>query len=274
MIKFAEIDYRKILYDLSSEYKLRRGPQFNLGMIAKNCGVQNSYFSKMLALEAHLNEDQLYQICEYFELEKIESEFIFLLYRHQRSSHSGRKKKLKEEIVIFKNKHLRTENNVKATVIKEGQSEMNHYFLSPQIQIVHLLLEIERFQKDPKLIQNLLNMTTPQYESIVETLLNLKLIEQTDKGIKMLNNNLFLSKDSFIMPAYHTMMKAQAQGKINTLLPSEKYSLSMLFSCDDKVFDHMRDRFIQLIKELNQLARDSKETTDVYQVSIDLFPWT
>jgi len=271
---FKENDYRKILQNRISDFKNKDSQKFSLLKIAKYCKIQSSYLTKILKSESHLNEDQLYLILDYLKFNENELLFITLLHRYQRSSLAPRKKKIETEIKKIKSKYLATEKHLKATLIKDESSFSTQYFLTPQLQIIHLLLSIPAFKNNYKLISKYLNISEEQFDYFIKTLEEMKLIKVEHTKVEILNNHLFLSKNSVLISAYHNLMKTNSINRINSLSTNEKYGLSVLFNSDKHAFDQIRIKIINLITELEKDIREKEEYSEVYQLSIDFFPWT
>ena len=267
-------DYRKILYEQALRLKRRNGSGFNFGNIAKSCQLQSPYLSKVFKCEAHLSEDQLYLIVEYLNFDEKEVAFIELLYRYQRSSIPRRRKALKESIRKFKDSQLKTEKHLVAESIEADETSKNQYFLNPQFQLVHLLLETKVFAKDPGLLIQKLNLSKSRFEKILLELEKLGLIKRSDKKISVLKNHFFLSKDSPIAPMFHTLMKNYASPRVQGLESDEKYGLSVLFHGSEDSFDSVRGRLVQLLKDVEAEVTSERSANELYQLSIDFFPWT
>ncbi|MGE3608979.1 MAG: TIGR02147 family protein [Bacteriovoracaceae bacterium] len=268
-----EKDYRKILQARALALKLKHGKNFNLNEIAKVAGVQSSYLTKVFNRDVHLNEDQLYSIVDYLEFDPIETEYINLLHKLLRCSLPKRKKQIEIEIRYFKNKFIKTEKEILAPVVSKDSFAVE-YFLAPQLQIVHLLINLPQFKNDPSLIARHLNISSSQFDVYLKTLEEMKLIELNGSKIKVLKNHLFLSKDSTIATAYHNLMKTNSINRLNSLLPTEKYGLSVLFNANKDAFDLFRLKLIQFIQEIEKEVVASEDSTELYQMSIDFFPWT
>ncbi len=271
---FSTNDYRKVLHRQASQLKRGRGLEFNFGTIAKKCHIQSSYLSKVFKEESHLSGDQLFLLVEYLEFNGDEIEFIELLFKYQRSSLPHRRRRLKESIRAFREKKLRTEDHLSADIINSKSSLSEQYFLSPQLQLIHLLLGIKSFKEDQSLILNLLNISSQQYEVFLARLEAMNLIKRNGPKLSIVKNHFFLSKDSSITHAYHSLMKTNAFSRIDGLTKNQKYALSVLFNGTQENFDSIRNKFLNVLKEIEREVTTTSNPTEVYQLSIDLFPWT
>ncbi|NQZ02379.1 MAG: DUF4423 domain-containing protein [Bdellovibrionales bacterium] len=267
-------DYRKILHERASMLKRRNGVRYDFRNIAKSCQVQSPYLSKVFKRDAHLSEDQLFLVVEYLGFEDDQSRYIELLFRYQRSSIPQRRKLLKSAINAFKESQLRTEDHLQAEAVGKSERINDQYFLNPHYQLVHLLLETPRFNERPEALVQFLSLSSSRFEQILLELERLQLIERKGGSLRVLKNHFFLSKDSPIAPVYHTLMKNYASPRVQGLSGAQKYGLSALFHGNQQTFDSVRSRLIELIKQVE--AEITKETSgdELYQISIDFFPWT
>ena len=269
---FQKRDYRKILHTRALEKKYKQGLSFT--KLAEMCQVQPPYLSRVFKEEAHFNEDQLFLLSDFLGFDEDELLYIELLFKYQRSSLAQRKRKLKQQIQELKNLKLKTEDHLEAETVS-SQNELNQqYFLSPKLQLVHLLLSLKKYKEDPDLILRKLNLSNQQYQVLINQLAQLSLIEVKKDKISVKKNHLFLSKDSPITAIYHALMKENAASRIHGLHQDEKYSLSVLFNGKKETFNSVRSKLITLLGQTENEVRMEKNSQELYQLSIDLFPWT
>src|SRR5262245_46180961 len=90
-------DYRHVLRQFIHEKKAT-WTSLTDQEIAKNCGIQKSYFSRVLSGHADLSADQIFKIADYLGLKPVELKYVQLLLEYARSSVPKRREKLQREI--------------------------------------------------------------------------------------------------------------------------------------------------------------------------------
>lgn len=266
-------DYRFALKDRFFELKNIYGNHFNSSDLAGICGLQRTYFSKVINSRAHLNEDQLFEVLEYLKFNDKEKEYLTILSQSQKSQNAIRKELLAKDALSLRKKFLKFDNDLVMEKVST-RDEIKDYFLDPFIQIVHIFCTIPKYAKNPERIRDTLELELLHWQNIINSLLSMKLIEINDNQIKVVKDSFFLASDDSLAKSYHILAKNNANFKLPKLNDSNKNSFSTVFSCSEKSWLKIRSLYKQTFLEMEKIVANDKNESGVYQLSFDLFPWT
>lgn len=271
------LDYRKYIGDkLKIAKKLNN--KFNYSYFAKHTQVQNTYFSKVIRQEAHLNSDQIFLIGEALELKENEKEYLSLLHEYNRSVVSKRKSLISERIKQLEKDFDKLEGYLRATFVSpEKNIDLAKYYLSPLNILVHMCLTVPSYNHATEKIAKALNITNEDLENTLHLLVDLKIItpakNKTEGKFEILQPALQLSKDSIYTNPHHTLMRYKCQDKITSLPMDKKKNFSVTFSADSATQKNIYKEFLAFITKIEELAR-SAAPEEVYQLNFDFFSWT
>lgn len=269
------LDYRKLIKDLSQQFKRDSDKNFKYADLAIFIGVQPTYLSRVYNGEAHLNSDQLYRLCDFFLLSTEESEFLFLLVEWEKSSYHIRKNKLKKKIDQIKQNQCSTGSFLHAKKIDPQNIEkMSQYFLEPYAPVVHSFFSIERFSKNPNLIANEIGLSPQKLKSVLILLENLNLIvfDQNLERYKMNSDHLHLEKNSSINDGYQKLSRMMSADYSSRLISDEKHQYCVNFGTDPETYKSIYHEFNLFISKVEKLVRTSTPT-QIYYLDFQLFPW-
>ncbi len=271
-----EKDYRVALRTRLHHLKHSLGKNFSTQNLAEECGVQRTYLSKVLNGGAHLNEDQLYAAMQFLKFSETENEYLNLLHQYQRSQQKNRKEILRKKIEEQRNGGVKADRHLSTKLLEKDQEDVFFlkYFLTPHVQLVHMLLTIEEFQKNPSRIREVLEIEDSAFQEIIERLFQLQLISQQKDRMVAERQQVFLSSSSDLFEPYHLAAKTQALSRLKKLKREEKNSTSLLMTCSRESWLKVRSRFVEFMKEIEQVVVADENPTGVYQLSVDLFAWS
>lgn len=270
---FSINDYRDIIKRRQLQLKNTLGKHYTLANLADEIQVQRPYLSKVVSKHADLSDDQLFLAIQFLKFNFNESHYIRLLHQYQRSGIRSRKEKIKHEIEEYKKKLLNADEHLNSIIDKKSPN-LEKYFLNPNVQLVHMFLTIEVFRKDYKKIAAYLDLSIPDVETILEDLIQLNLIKIDDTSIEIQKEHLFLPKSSSLFQAHHLMSKINAQNKLNKVPKDKKNEVSTIFTCNEETTDKIRLELVEFLKKVEKLVTEDQHPTEVFQLNLDLFPWS
>lgn len=268
---YGEIRYPKILSTVIAERK-KINTKINFQQMSSAARIPKSYLSRVIHGKANLNEDQMELICSYLSFDEDETDYMQLLLAYERCSLRQRKIKLKKRINAKQAQKLNTEQHIDSASPANMLISSDDYYLDPIIQIVHVSLTIGRFQKEPHLLCSALNISKEKLESTLIQLEKMNAISRHAKGVKVLVNDIHLSKDSRLYQVWRNQLKFISINQLNSLPVDHCYSFSVLFSADESARVTIQNAFLEYLNKIKDIveAAPKKET---YQLSFDLFPW-
>lgn len=269
------LDYREFIKnEINLSKKINN--KFNYSFFAERAGVQNTYFSKVLKLEAHLNSDQIFLLSDALELKEKEREYLGLLHEHSRSVINKRKSALNQRIKALEREFEKLEEHLIAkTVAPEKNTDLARYYLNPFNTLVHIFLTVPYFSKNPLRIAESLRLSETELESILYLLVDLKIIAPDGEGggFKVLQEALHLSKESIFTNPHHTLMRYRCLDRITNLPAEKKKNFSVTFSADEKTRKEIYEEFLKFASKIEKMVGHAA-SEEVYQLNFDFFPWS
>jgi uncharacterized protein (TIGR02147 family) len=269
---YSATDYRKILTFLVEREK-GKGIDCNFSKVAEAIRVQRPYLSKVMNGAAELSEDQMHLVCEFFDITGDEKDYLDLLLQFSKSGLKERKDFLKKQIYKMQAVKLDIKNNLDVKEVKPDNLLFNEYFLNPHMQIVHVALNIKRFQHIDNLT-DLLNINSVALADILRKLETLKLIEFKNNRYVVINQTMHLPKNSNLLHPHQALLRVKSiEHQQNKSLDSGNYAFSVTFSADEEARKKIQEDFLKYLKSVQKTVQNAG-TEEVYQINFDLFSWT
>jgi transcriptional regulator with XRE-family HTH domain len=272
---YDHLDYKSLLREELELRKSALGNRVTFERMAKACGVQKTYFSRVLNTDAaHLSQDQLYQACLYLGLTKDERRFVSLLLEHERATVSRRKEDLAAEIDAIRKRRSRSESYLRETPTASLPSAAAAYFLDPEAILVHVFMTTETFAGNVREIQRRLHLSDHRLSEILAQLQQHGLIGLDDAGgYRVLVDRLHLPADAEIYPAYRVMQRLKTVERLRQLDGDHAYSFSAVFTADEATRHLVKGKLLKLLGEIEPAA-SSAPAQEVFQLNLDLFDWS
>lgn len=272
MSTFSNLNYKVLLKDKIIELKRKNSLRFTFEALARACRVQKTYLSKVLNHEGNLNTDQLYRACEFLRFSQEEIDYIFLVYEYANTQIDSRKKKLHEQILVYKKKSEKTESHLPLQTQSTQTADLVTYYSDPNLILIHMFCSIRRFAEKPELIGEFLGLTKERINLRIKELTQLGFLEKAGSGVQVLKDNTHLSKLDVMYKVYRSQMRLKALEKMNKE-ESPQYSFSVVFSTDPMIRDRIQEGFMNFLKETQKLVQSGNEE-EVYQMNFDLLGWS
>lgn len=269
---FNILSYKSAISKILLEKKKLR-PQMTFENMAKACGVQKAYLSRVLRHKGHLNSDQLYLAAKFLKLTNLETKYLLKLLQLETTVVEERKNLLQKQLDDIRQQSLSTEARTKVDVIPLNKEIFSEYYTDPNFSLIHMFLTIEEFAKDKYKICSHLNIERDKLDIYLDKLEEMKIIRLEVNKIQVLKDNLHLPESSYLIKAFRTLMRIKSLEKIDKVKEKEAYSFSVAFSSEPKVHDQIREKFLIFLEEVQTLVQKSNEK-QVYQINFDLFKWS
>ena len=210
----------------------------------------------------------------FLKFSQAEKDYLSLLHSYQRSGLAERRRKMKAELEDLRQASLRADEHLETDKNQgSGLQGYEDYYLDPMVQLVHMFLTVKHYEKNYSEVAKLLNLTEDKWNDILNKLINLRLIEVHKNKIVVLQEHLMLSNDSPLVSAYHINLKSLATSKLFSVPNKKKNSISTLFTCSKDTAEMIRFNLIEFLKSTEKLVTSDENPSEVYQISLDLFPW-
>lgn len=263
--------YKTIIKMKIDSLKENRLKSFSLGSVAKTCGIQKTYISKVLNHDGHFSSDQLYSICSVLKFTPKETSYLFLLFEYEKSENSKRRDALKKELDKVRSNYLKSENYLTNKELPQNNLTLK-YHLNPNALLVHMYLTIPKYRLNIDSISQKLNITKPELLNILDLLQDLQYISYTGSKIEVLKENIHLSKDSELYQFYKTLVKVKTIEKIQNDSASMDYNFSVMFSSNEEAKKEIQEHFMSFLKKVEEIVKKAK-SEEVYQMNFDLISW-
>jgi hypothetical protein len=250
-----------------------RDPRANARALADACRVQKTYLSRVMNRDGHFNADQLHLACQYLGLNQKEKKYVSLLHEADRSVVQDRKNTLLREAKKMQAKALNVESYFSAESLAKNALQSSQYYLDPTMQLIHLFLTIPRFAKNPRLIEEKLDLARPELEDRLAKLAALKIISWDGTKCTVLKGLLHLSPDSDVYPFYRILVRTKAIEKLQKTVSKKDYSYSLWFSADEATRKTVQENFLEFLLAIEPVIKAAPEA-DVYQLNLDLLSWS
>lgn len=267
-------DYRQVIKKLIDEKK-SKDSSITYASFAEVIGVQKTFVSKVLKELAHFSDDHLHLAFEYFQFNDIETQYMKLLYDHNRSGLNKRKSKLMKEISRIQEEQRQFHVHTRAEMQKpELTTEMAEYYLDPLNLIVHAHMGIPKYQNQPSLLSNALGISQEQLQTCLQTLQRLKIVQAQGKKIIPMKEALHLDVRSMFCKPHQMLFRIRSQERLMDLTPESRFMLSTTFSGTEEMKAQIQEHFLIFMKQVEKLIQNAEISEKVYQLNFDLFPWT
>lgn len=267
-----EYKYSKdILINYIQEQK-KIGNNITYQSIADDLRMQKSYLSKITSGNAHFNKDQIYLLSQSLKLDEEQKDFLFLISDFERASINEYKDELEKKVLKTQKENTKSESYLTKEVSHLSSQKIQHYYLYPEIQLVHLSFGISKYRKDPRRLKELFNINDELFTDILKILTELNLVEVNKDNIKLLRSNMHLPKESPFFHQWQLQLKLKSLEWIKAINSDDKYNFTVSFTSDDNDKENIRLEFMKFLKKVEGIVKKSK-SKNIYQMNFDLFKW-
>lgn len=272
---FKYLDYKKLILDLL-EVKKKMNSEVSQQKMAEHIRVHSPFVSRVFSGKADFSHDQLFKICQYFDLNKIQSDFLHLLLEYSRTGIASRKKALKKEIEDFQENELDVKKNLDASMIGKEKS-LNYllYYSHPLYSIVHAYMHIPKFQLKPLLLKEVLGLEEPEIQRFVEDLVKHDFLEWDSRALayKVKQNNIHLESGSPLVSSYRSMMRIASLQQIQSMPHDHLMAVSATVTISRETKNAIQAEMLECLQRIKSLVGKS-DPDEVHQINFDFFPWS
>ncbi len=264
-------DYKFIIKNklklLKSEF-----PGISLQKIAQNINIQYTFLSKILNSDSvHISEDHLYKFCKNLFFNEDEIEYLFLLRSKESSECPDRKNHLIKKIKNFQTIHQNTKLEIQNKKILQTEYDIKYLF-DPYIMVVHAALSIHQFQKNPKNLCTLLQLSLNKIEEyliILEKLEYIKIGKNNFEIIEVFDKFPHFSPDHPLTRIHQMSIKSFLLNRLSQTSESDKESFFVTFTMDPNGFQKTKSLFRKFISDVQKITFEGQRK-NLYQLNFDL----
>jgi uncharacterized protein (TIGR02147 family) len=226
--------------------------------IATQLRMHPTMISQVFKGDKHLTREQAVDLCEYFGLPELETDYFLALVDFERAGSKRLTLKIKKQLESLKLRSLKLAARlpVETKLTEEARAV---FYSDWSYSGVRLLSSIEGFQNIDQ-ISEYFGIPKTKVAKIIDFLLHQGLCVAEDGKIKMGPKQTHLEADSPLIQRHHSNWRLKAIQRYEKLTEKELcYSGPM--SIGRKDFERIREMLTQLIQQTTKIATDSKEET-------------
>ncbi|MGZ3797687.1 MAG: TIGR02147 family protein [Pseudobdellovibrionaceae bacterium] len=263
---FEQNDYKEALklYIRKKEKSVQRGAFKNL---AEYLGVHATLVSQILSGTKDFTEEQIFSVCEFFGIPKLESHYLWILVQIERAGSIKLKKhyiELKEQL---RNQALNLSNRVeKAHELTESEKAI--FYSSWFYSAIQVATTLDR-NVDFEFICERFNLIPTKAREVLDFLIQIQMIKEKDGRFFPGTTSTHLENKSPFIAKHHTNWRLKAIEATENLLDEELiYSANVTISRVD--FVRLREEMVQLVQRFLTVVKDSP-AEDIAQFNLDFF---
>lgn len=271
-------DYRAAIKSRLQELRPLR-PGLTLRKVADKIPIQYTYLSKALNdARTHLNEDDLFQLCQVLEFFPPEIDMLLLLRAAQTAELPARKAFIERKLQKAR-KGLVVRAQVRDSTEQVGLAGVSRdleYLTDPFSVLVHVSLSVPAIRRDPRQLAGMLGITSARLKDILKRLALLDFIEMGVGPFNVTavkNGRLYFSREHPFMRVHQQLFRTAIQEQLMRLGEEDKESYMRTFTSDRETFERIRAEFREFLKRVEKLVVPSKNE-HVLQFNFDCFVWT
>lgn len=244
----------------------------SLREVCEATGIQPPYLTKVFKHDAHLTEEQIFQLALYLGLSDDEQEFLFLLLRYAKTSARTFRQNLSEKIKLFREKKLQFSQFDDSSSIPQTDSEsmrLIEFFLSPNQQTIFKALRIPKYRNNPYLLCQKLEILESEVDDTLIRLDRLRLISRNGSQISIVGPEPRLRESHALIAHHHKNWRIESL-KRHFPKQNENLKISVSIATNLKSQHAFKAKLQKLVDEfVEEGAKD--QPTQVVQLNIDLF---
>ena len=255
--------YKMFLRDVINENSSKKGYQLKLSQVAK---CQQSYISKVINSDAHLNPEQTMRLCEFFKFNDEETEFFFDLVQLEKTNYLPLKQQLLRKVAKYRSKSEELSNILKTT---SKEVDLNpKYYATWFWMAIHMATGIAKFQ-NPVEIAKGLNLSLSLVMNVLKDLQEMELIQNIDDRWCIHPAHLHLPKSSYLNQIMHSNWRSQASLIAQTQDPSNLH-YTVVQSHAEKEFKQIKETLLELVEKNRAIIKKSQDDM-ISCLNIDFF---
>jgi len=267
---YAHTNYKELLENLMENNNLGLEKKIKYADMAQAARIQSPYLSKVLRGNADLNEDQLFLLCQFFQLNEEQINYVMLLASKNKTTNPERQQYLDKQLIKLINKKKKLASRLTNTSTKNIDPSPE-YYLNPIIQIVHQYLFIKEYQNNIDKLKITLGLKDNQFSNILKTLEELKLIKNRGKKTIALSQDLYLKPSSPLSLPHLKLIRQHSLEKVSVSSDDHKV-FSATFTASKKSYLKLKESYLKFLEDCKTISSESNPER-VYQLNIDMFPW-
>lgn len=223
--------------------------------LAKAAGMHPSYLSRILHQSIHLTPDQAAGLCNFWNLDRDETNYFMNLVHLARAGTPNLKRIIEAELKIIRDKHQNLGESLPAEKV-DTQKE-NLYYSAWYYCAVHVLLTIPKMQTEAAISEKL-NLPLNHVRKVLESLENLNLAKRNKNRWEPTKSNIHLDNESWMAAVHHINWRTKITDRIQFKNPEDLH-FTGLHTLSTSDFKKVKSLLLETIVKVDKIVRPSPE---------------
>jgi len=234
--------------------------------IATACGCHTSFISQVVNSHLHLTPDHAANLCHFWGLTELESEYFSNLVDLERSSSVVLQKKIKSRISTLKKRNKTLSERLVVDTESEENSAKEYYYSSWQIMAIHVCCSLPK-KNTASNISDRLKLPIEFVNRTLNELCQRGYLDELDDGYHVTDKDLHLKSDSSLVCNHHRNWRSFAMSKFGED-SQESIHYSTLFAMSRADYNKLQQMMIDFINDSRDIVKSSKEE-ELYYLNLD-----
>ncbi|HNY30134.1 MAG TPA: TIGR02147 family protein [Fibrobacteria bacterium] len=264
---YATDDYRAWLKERYEERK-RSNPHFSYRFMAQRVDMDPGHLVKVLQGRLHLSENKLGPIAKLFGLDARGERYLLALVRFAKA--------VRKEEVEARWEELQALKDVQTRELAQDQYDFYSSWIPTALRG---LLSLEEADQSPSHLAGRLHPTPSETElsRALDLLIRLGLVETSDQGRLRIADKHIRTGDLWkekTVRAFQRETLRLAEASLDDIPPRRRDVTTLTLTLAERDLGLLRERAAEFRRDLIRLAEESDPADSVYQVNIQIFPFT
>ncbi len=259
-------DYKEYLHSLEED----QGRGFR-ARIARKLNCQSAYISQVLGSEAHFTLEHADLLNQLLGHSEVQAQYLLLLVQYSRAGSMSLRKHFLKQIEDEQHKRSRLKERLQISGVDDHHQSL--YYSSWKYPAIHVAISLPDY-KSPNTISEALGISLSEVRSILEHLIEMRLIVEDDGWYSISKHRVHLADNSPFISQHHSHWRYKALESLNHSRPEDQprrlhYSSVVTLSKTD--IDLIREHLVKQIESTKSIIRGSEEE-EIYGFNLDFYP--
>lgn len=267
MSLYKHNDIRDYIKELLS--KRPRGGRGELQMIAKSLGVHSTLISQIMSGMRSFTDDQAHELCQYFELNEVESEYFLLLVQIERSTTSKYKTFLKNKLSDFRQQSEKISKSfTHENELTDAQKSI--YFSSWKYSAIRIYCSLNSKGQSLENIMSKFNLTRTKALQMIDFLCESRLCEKKEEFYFVGQQRVYVDKGSIYFQKHHSNWRFKSLEKSETPTDDDKL-YTVILGVSQKDYLKFKDEVTKLLSSFSKTLEQTENPDQLVCFNCDLF---
>lgn len=238
-----------------------------LKQIAEYLGVHATLISQILSGSKDFTEEQIFAVCEFLGIPKLESQYLWTLVQIERAGSVKVKSHYQEVKSQIRQQSLQMSHRVIQNR-ELSETEKAVFYSSWVYSAVQVISTLER-KVDFDFICDKLQLSPAKARDILDFLTKIQMVKEENGQFIPGATSTHLEKNSPFINKHHSNWRLRAI-EASENLTDQELMYSANFSVSRKDFEKLREEMVQVVQRFLSVVKDSP-AEDIAQFNLDLF---